>query len=528
MKNIITIPATDQNASPLLKEALTKLSPEQENLILFEKGTYRFEAEGSDQYPIFASSSDFCVGAPKTVTFPLIDVKNLTLDGAGSEFVFCDRVQPFYLRDCENITLKNFSVDYSFLRYAFAVVTAADEEGFTIRLDSSLFSYSVAGGDILFHCGKQALSTKDRKISSKGISRSCGVFFLYSENATHVVRNLAAPNVTFYAEALSDDLIRIRYTNADEKTAFLPGDEICLAYDNDREAQTFSCEFSKQIAVENVTIYRQGGMGFVADACEDIRLEHFTICLKPGRKEYFSTTADGIFLTNCRGNFLLKDSSVTDTYDDAMNIHGYYMYLKEILPDGRIVLTHDLHPSHLGVVALQTGDRLIFSDPQSMDEVCTATVTDFTYDRDNRKEILVTPDTLCPLYKGMIVENRDSMPNVVIENNTFRNCPHIRLSAPKALVRHNTFALNYTDLYINDLFAYWAECGAVEEILIQENSFSGVAPHNIEILSCRPETANRQHGKITIQQNTFQKDRDTAISVTSPVSELLITDNQFE
>ena len=40
---------------------------------------------------------------------------------------------------------------------------------------------------------------------------------------------------------------------------FKKGDIVILAYDNSREAQAFYCEFSKNITLENITIYRSGG-----------------------------------------------------------------------------------------------------------------------------------------------------------------------------------------------------------------------------------------------------------------------------
>lgn len=517
----ITTEKPAEHLGELLKDA-------DDAVIEFKKGTYFIGADSCDEYPIFASSSGFCDGRMKKVAFPLLNTKNITIDGNGAEFVFCDRIQPFFVQRCENVTLKNFSIDFAFLRYAFAEVISADEEGFEVLLDRNIFDYEIKNGDIIFKCGRENLSTKDRKISTKAINRSeAGIVFSYSKNATEIERNLAAPNVEFLAEDKCNGKVYIKYAGDTEKTAFKAGDQLCLAYDNDREAQAFFCEFSKNINLENVSIYRQGGMGFVADVCEDITIDNLKICVKKGRNEYYSTTADGIYLTNCSGSFVLKNSEICDTYDDAMNIHGYYMEVEKVIDKNCVKLAHNFHSAHKGVVPLHIGDVLHFSNPQTMDEVCCATVKDFTFNEETRSDIIVTFEEDVDIEKGMVAENRSSMPNVLLENNKITACPHIRLSAKNIVIKNNRLSLKGTDIYINDLFAFWAEHGAVENVLIEGNDFGDTSYSNIHVLSCRPKTANRQHKNITIKNNTFAKAENEAIVIESPLENLTIENNVF-
>lgn len=528
MKNYIKIQANVENLTQQLAQIFKNIPDNCETVLEFEKGTYHIGADGCDEHPIFASSSSFCDGRLKKVAFPLLNSKNITIDGNGSDFVFCDRIQPFFIQRCENVTLKNFSIDFAFLRYAFAKVLNADAQGLEVLLDHSIFDYETKDGDIIFKCGKENLSTKDRKISTKAINRKeAGIVFLYSQNATDVVRNQAAPNVVFLAEDKGDGKVYIKYVDNTEKTDFIAGDILCLAYDNDREAQSFFCEHCKNIKLENVSIYRQGGMGFVADVCENITIDNLKIDIKQGRNEYYSTTADGIYLTNCSGKFGLKNSRICNTYDDAINIHGYYMGVEKIIAKNRAEFSHSFHKSHEGIVPFHKGDVLRFSNPETMDEICSAVVKNITFDEKTRKNIIVTFEKDVELEKGMIVENRSSMPDVLFENNTVVNCPHIRLSAPDMIIKNNKLSLNGTDIYINDLFTFWAEHGAVENVLIENNEFGDASYQNIHILSCRPETSNHQHKNITIRNNTFKKCEKEAIVIGAPVEKLSIKNNFF-
>ncbi len=520
MKKKITIQNTTENMTPVIREILDTLDNDTETVIEFEKGEYHFHKYGS----LHQMSYSACGASTENDTvFTIFDKKNVTIDGNGSDFVFCDRVQPFTLRNSENITLRNFTTDFSFMRYAYAEILSVSEEGMELYLDPELFQYSVKDGAILFHCGVEDMSTECRKISCKPICRtSGGIFFLYIGNYSGRY-NPAAPNVLADAEKTENGVF-LRYRENTSKPNFQVGGRICLAYDNDREMQAFHSEFSKNITLQNVTIHRQGGMGFVADVCDNIILDHFNIQLKPGREEYFTTTADGIFLTNCGGEFILRNSRITDTYDDAMNVHGYYTEIQDVLSENKVRIAH-LHPSHWGLVQYLPGDTVFFSDPVTHDEVGSAEISEVSYD-DDRRNIQLTFRDNTPLKKHLLIENRTRMAEVLIEDNEIKNCPHIRLSSRRMVVRRNKLSLSAGDIYVDDLIDFYKEYGAVESLLITENHFGNTGGHNIHILSQRVPTSNHLHENITIENNVFMRTKKAALSITA-VQNLIERNNTF-
>lgn len=520
MKNIIKIHAGMEDLTGNMQEILSNLEADNENVIEFEKGTYYFYREGSSKHKIFSS------GGPSTqnyVVFPIFNVKNLTIDGNGSDFVFCDRMQAFMVQNSENVTFKNFQTDFSFLRYAYGKVSSINEKGFSIELDKEKFDYYVQDGNIHFVCGMDTLSTKTRKISMKRISpTNSGVYFLYSKD-TQARINKAAPTVFFHAEE-TDGGVFFRYEENSVQADFHVGDVICLAYDNDREAQTFYSENSKGITIENVAIHRGGGMGFVADVCENIVIDGLKIQLKVGREEYYTTTADGIFLTNCSGDFILRNSLISDTYDDAINVHGFYVAVKNILTENEAELEH-LHLAHNGLEVCKVGDVLRVSRREDFQELGEIKVLEVYFDEE-RKRIRIKHDGAIPLPIGALLENAGRMPTVKIENCKFSNCPHIRLSSGQMMVYNNEFSLSSRDLYIWDLIDFWAESGATNLLEIVGNSFSNTSGFNIEIGSCRPLTSNRLHEKVVIKNNRFVYPENKALRL-SAVKELELKDNTF-
>lgn len=520
MKNIIHIKTSSQNMTPRIYDILSRIDPETETVLDFEKGIYYFYLEGSKQFDLFSSGGK---SVKNHVVFPIQEKHNLTISGNGSEFVFCDRMQPFLFQNCTGIRLENFSVDYAFLRYAYGTVTDASENGFGLLMDKEKFRYFVDHGNICFQCGKDILSSGLRQISSKRIAPEKSTIYHLYVGDTEADPNGAATSVLLDAEEIQGGVF-FRYRKDSPRTCYQTGDTVCFAYDNQREAQVFWLENCSRIALNSVSIYRNGGMGFVADLCEDIAIDNLRIQIKPGRNEYYTTTADGIFLTNCSGPFVLRNSFISNTYDDAMNIHGFYTFVEEILSETQIRVGYR-HNSHWGVIPCKVGDVLHYSCPNTLNEMGTVEVKDVSVS-DARQKIILTLESTAQLMPGMLLENPDRMPDVLIENNVVENCPHMRLSARRMTIRNNRLALNDSDIYIHDLIAFWGESGAVQDVQISGNCFGQATGYSILIRSSRPETANHLHQRICITNNSFALSRDKALKI-SAVRELIEENNIY-
>ena len=109
MRDYGIVPDTEENLSAKMQEALVTIKQENEGkkvTLLFEKGRYDFHVEGAFQKEYYISNHD--QPNPKPVGLALEDWKNLTLDGAGADFIFYGRMLPVSLVRSENTVLKNF------------------------------------------------------------------------------------------------------------------------------------------------------------------------------------------------------------------------------------------------------------------------------------------------------------------------------------------------------------------------------------------------------------------------------------
>ena len=138
--------ATSGEVARLLAQA-----PEGARLCL-EPAVYTFGREGV--YLGFFAPSNNDTGE-KAVVFPFLKKKRLRLDGCGATLSFTERLFPFVLQDCEDVVLENFTIDFTFPRYAVAEVVRADESALTLRVDPSRFPFRVENGCLSFQSGSE-------------------------------------------------------------------------------------------------------------------------------------------------------------------------------------------------------------------------------------------------------------------------------------------------------------------------------------------------------------------------------------
>ena len=107
-------PDSRENSALLLSSAIQKIVREHHSnspvVLQFPEGTYHFYPTAALEREYYISNHD--QNNPKQVGIPLEGLKNVILDGKGSEFIFHGRMLPISIVNCENCTLRNFSVDF--------------------------------------------------------------------------------------------------------------------------------------------------------------------------------------------------------------------------------------------------------------------------------------------------------------------------------------------------------------------------------------------------------------------------------
>ncbi len=479
------------NRTPEIMEALR--SAADGTTLSFENGVYDFYKDGTYEDYFSPSCNMSC---DKWVVFPILRKRNLVIEGGGATFLFHDRVFPFIVQHTDNVTLKNFTVDFSFPRYIEAVTDTVTEHGIRLRIVDKDVDFSTNdAGNLCIHVGDETIATCEKRFFLEERGVHC---FLVAGDYYYDTENWPAD--AFFCRAERDgDGVFLRFTgNTTYIPQFTPGKRLAISYDENRMNDVIFLDRSKNIRVENVTVHRGAGMGIIGNCCENLTADGFVIEPKPGRGDLFSTTADGMLLTNFTGLIHINNCRLHNTMDDAMSIHGFYTQIERITaPDKCLVrLTH---PSQSGIKPYSPGDVVTFSDGETLRETVTATVKHACTTRDPDRITLCFGEPIFGRVKaGDWVENKTKMPEVLIENSEFDTFPALRIGNPKKTVFRNNIVKNGIFL-VNDLLSYWAASGCTHHLTVTGNTF--VHAHIGFAVRARDDAM--PHTDITVEHNTF-------------------------
>lgn len=297
----INLTAPAGNATPLVAQAL--LSANEGDTIRLNGGVWHFYADGACER--YAAPSNNANGIKKII-FPLIDKRNVTVDGGGATLLFHDRVFPFIVSGCEDVLIENVTIDFSFPRYAVATALESDERGFSLRVDETRFPWFVQDGCWAFQAGDSTRTTAEKKFFLAGGMKNRSCCYLAAGDTRDPLFNLAAPLVRADARRTELDVIRLDYREDSACIELDTGAQMIVSNDENRENDVFFIENSAGVTVRSVTILRGAGMGFIGQMSRDILLENISVHTAPERGEPYSITADIFHFVNCDGALVIR------------------------------------------------------------------------------------------------------------------------------------------------------------------------------------------------------------------------------
>ncbi len=124
----------ESNATPAFVEAISKMADG--DTLCLDGGKYNLRPEGAFIKTYYMSNND---GGRKPIVMPIINKKNITVDGGGATLVFNDETLPVVIDNPENVCLKNFSIDYAVPMYAQAEIVEASDNRTVLRFDGKQF-----------------------------------------------------------------------------------------------------------------------------------------------------------------------------------------------------------------------------------------------------------------------------------------------------------------------------------------------------------------------------------------------------
>ena len=248
----------------------TKVSDDDNVVIKFKKARYNFYPDDAQQREYYVSNHD--QNQPKVVGICIEEWDNLTLDGNGSEFVFHGQMLPLAVVNSNDITLKNFSIDFENPHIAqVEVLNNDDNDGITFRVEPWV----------------------NYRINENGVFETYGEGWKYQQY-TGIAFEKETRHIVYQTSDLWIDTKGVEEKGERQLHApnwkdkrLRPGTIVAMRTWQ-RPAPGIFLDHSNDTYIVDVTVHYAEGMGLLAQRCCDIRLNRFNVCLKENDEFYLN------------------------------------------------------------------------------------------------------------------------------------------------------------------------------------------------------------------------------------------------
>lgn len=484
-------------------------------VIKLQNADYNLHRESSSQIVYHISNTASEKENPdqtKHIGLWLKGLKNVTIDGQGARFVTHGEMTSFVIDQCENITLRNFTVTASDPTVPELTVTEVGSNFMTVRIHPQS-RYTVKDGHFAF--------VGDNWTLSDGIAQS------YDKEKDITWRSWSPLPDLRKAIELEPNLLRFIYDNPPQAK---PG-TVFQMRDGIRDQACGLIQYSKNITLDGVHLAFLGNFGIVGQMAENITYRNLTFEPEAGSGRTCAGFADFVQMSGCKGKITIENSRFLGAHDDPINIHGTHLAVTGYPASNQIAVKY-MHHQTYGFQSFLPGNEIEFIDPHSLMSLAPAKVK--KAEMKNEREILLTLDRNIPQnireIKELVVENVTYTPEVLIRGNYFARIPTRGIlvsTRRKVLIENNTFfRMQMSGILIADDARSWFESGMARDVTIRNNNFIECGGPVILIAPENDRNEGYVHRNIAITNNRFQLTGTDAVSAKS-VNGLKITDNLF-
>jgi hypothetical protein len=516
-------PNSHENAVPFVQKALEACKGKKNPILIFPKGRYDFWPEQSAEKLYYESNTDVI---PIRYCPILIEgFKNLTIDGMQSDFIYHGRVQPITIDSSKKITIKNISIDWDVPMTAQAEIIAVADNYIDVSINAES-PYKIDSGKLFFigEGWKSELSDimefdKTTRFIAPGCGDGCLGDGFYSYKATEI----------------SAGLVRINYQMSRKPGV---GNYLALRHSARDHAGTFIIN-SKNIAVENVNMYQNAGLGILSQYSQNLTFTNVQCVPNPAKNRVFAGHDDGLHFSNCKGQITVNRCKFAGLMDDPINVHGTSVRIIKKISNKKL-LCKFIHDQSYGFTWARPGEKIGFIENEFMNTAGAGIVESFNALNTREFEISFTEPMPANITDGDALENVTWAPDVSIKNNFFGSCRArgVLVTTPgKVVIENNIFESSGSAILIAGDANYWYESGAVKDVLIRNNTFNDACLSSMfqfceAIISIYPEiprldSSKPFHRNIRIENNTFNP-YDYPVLYAKSVEGLVFSNNMIK
>ncbi len=348
-------PDSRVNATSFINKAMQKCRGKENIVLAFKKGRYDFWQQYATEKNYFESNTTYT--NPRYCALVVEKMKHFCIDGRGSDFVFHGKFQPFSVDSSENISIKNVSVDWEIPFGAEAEIMDVTSQYFDLKIDPRLYPYIVEN-DKLWFVGE---GWKNRW---GGVKWNDPVEF---DRETLTVTAETHDDVLggrwedkYKAKEIGEGMVRIAY---DKNSLLKKGNYLVLRHGVRDHAGIYIQE-SKNVLLENINMYSNSGISYLAQYSENITLRKAN-CLPGPKRKIMSGHDDGLHFSNCKGKIITENCILKGLMDDSYNVHGTYVIVSEVLNDKSLLCRFPHHQS-FGLTWARSGETIAVINGRNM------------------------------------------------------------------------------------------------------------------------------------------------------------------
>ena len=450
-----------KNCSKYINEVQADLKGSHPKILVFSTGTYHFYPDGCVLKEYYKSNTTDI--NPKVCALHFEGLENLVIDGRGSTFIFHEQMQPFTFDNCKNVTLKNITIDWVKPLIAQAEVLKVTDHYIDLGIDPRESPYVIENDKLFFSVNR------DKKNAWKATME-------FDRKGKHIVpqtgdRGCLGRNWKDYrVQALMPGTIRL-YNEFLRKPKV--GNFLVLRHAERIHSGVFITE-SSNIRIDNLRLYHATGLGILAQFSENLTFNNYKAIPNKVKARYFGGGDDGLQVSNCKGQVTINNCEFAGLMDDPINVHGTSVQIQEIISETELKCRF-MHHQSVGLNWGHQGDQISFIENERMNSIGNGEVVNFhPIDKETFTQTLSKP-VPPELEIGDALENLTWSPNLTVKNSHFKSsrARGLLVSTPgKVVIEYNTFESSGSAILIAGDANGWFESGAVNDVLIRNNTFS--------------------------------------------------------
>ena len=413
---------------------------------------------------------------PLRAAFVFRNLKNVTVDLKGAKIVLHGRIMPFAVMDCENITFKNFSIDYDRPFYTQGTVLESDVGSVVVKIPE-LYSYRIEGhdfiacaenwehrlvtGDMLFRC----FDANTLKPSQKN-----GVILGLIGDEIYPRENPPLPIHHLYAEDLGERKVRI--TGFPEYFVPQVGEILAMTHE-DRRKTAFLLERDTNTTIDHVRLMHTPAMGITAKLCHNITLNDFSMYIDDKTPDRVVTVnADSFHTFHCTGLMKVENCRFENMLDDAINIHGNYLVCNETI-DEKTIMVQNRSAALRAMQYMLPDDEIIIYKGNTQEVRWSGTVkyAEYLSDQYIDMKVIFNEPLKCEIEAGDCLEIL-RMPEIEVRNCHSECMNAFRISSGKrTLIENCSFETSGFSIAFTGDMNYWFENTGVKDVTIRNCKF---------------------------------------------------------